>query len=203
MKKIKLNPVLLLALVLGLTLNASAETPAPVMDPQMEAMMQKFQEYSTLNENHKALEVLVGSWDYRSQWWMKTNAKAEESVGTSEISWILNNHFLKQTVSGTSMGQIFEGIGLTGYNNLKKTYETIWIDTMATGMMVGTASFDSDKKVLSEQGNFSCPMVGGNRSYRTTTTITDADHFKSEMFMIDPETNQEFKIMELNYTRKK
>ena len=205
-----LTRVLILVLVLGLTITTDkvfaasiSKDQAAAMDPKMEAMMAKFKEYSTPNENHKALDTLVGSWDYTLNWWMSPDKAPETSTGTSEIGWILNNHFIKQTVSGTSMGQPFEGLGLIGYNNIKKTYETIWLDNMATGMMMGKSQFDADKKVLSEKGDFTCPLVDGNRGYRTMTTLQDADHFTYEMYMNDVETGKEFKSMEIHYTKKK
>ena len=40
------------------------------------------------------------------------------------------------------MGMSFEGMGVTGYDNLKGKYDTIWMDNMASGMMHGTGSFD-------------------------------------------------------------
>ena len=40
------------------------------------------------------------------------------------------------------MGQPFSGVGIDGYDNLRKKYVTTWIDTMGTGIfsMEGTAS---------------------------------------------------------------
>ena len=171
-----------------------------MMDPEM---MAKFQAYSMPNENHKVLDALVGNWSYTLKWWMAPDQAPEESMGASEAGWILNKHFLKQTVNGTSMGQPFEGMGIIGYNNLKNVYESIWLDNMATGMMIGTASFDAVNKMMSESGHFSCPLVNGDRGYRTVTKIQDDDHHSYEMYMTDPKSGQEFKSMEINYTRAK
>ena len=101
------------------------------------------------------------------------------------------------------MGQPFDGMGLVGYDNIKKTYQTIWLDSMGTGMMMGTSSFDADKKVLSESGHFSCPMVNGERTYRSVVTLKDSEHYTYEMYMTDPDSGKEYKAMEINYTRKK
>ncbi len=217
MKTIKFNSVLFLALILGLTLNTGkviaqdqaampameeAQAPAQEMDPKMAAMMEKFKAYSTPTENHRALDILIGNWDYTIKWWMAADKTPEESVGVSEVTWILNGRFLSQKINGTSMGQPFEGIGIVGYNNLKKTYETIWIDNMATGMMIGTGQFNAANKTMMEEGNFSCPLVDGTRGYRTTMKIQDNDHYSYEMYMTDVDSGKEFKAMEINYTRK-
>ena len=178
------------------------EASAQMMDPKMAAMMEKMKEYSTPNENHKVLQALAGNWDYKLSMWMSPDAKPEESSGTSSNEWIMDGRFLQQNVSGTSMGQPFSGMGLIGYDNLKKTYQTVWLDSMGTGMMTGASSFDADKKVFSESGHMSCPMIGGDRAYRTVTALKDNDHYSYEMYMTDPESNKEFKTMEINYTRK-
>ncbi len=173
------------------------------MDPKMAAMMEKMQAYATPNENHKALEPLAGSWTYTLSMWMSPGATPETSTGASESSWIMGGRFLEQKVSGTSMGQPFDGMGIIGYDNIKKTYQTLWLDNMGTGMMMGTSQFDVDKKVLSEQGHMTCPITNGDRTYRTTATLKDADHYTYEMFMSDPDSGKEYKAMEIDYTKKK
>lgn len=54
-----------------------------------DAMMEKWKEFATPNENHRVLDALVGDWDYTVKWWMSPDAKPEVSTGTSEIEWIM------------------------------------------------------------------------------------------------------------------
>ena len=43
-----------------------------------------------------------------------------KSTGSSEVKWIMGGRYLEQTATGTSMGQEFHGMGLMGYDNMKK-----------------------------------------------------------------------------------
>jgi len=166
-----------------------------------DAMMEKWKEFATPNENHKVLGALVGDWDDTVKWWMSPDAKPEESKGTSEIRSIMGGRFIEHTVEGTSMGQPFEGMGITGYDNEKKQYQSIWIDNMGTGIMTGSGNYDPNTKTLADQGTFSCPAVG-QKSYRGVTRIIDQDNFTYEMYMAGPD-GKEFRAMEIVYTRKK
>ena len=178
--------------------SAQGQLP-PGMD---EAMMAKMKEYSTPNENHKVLDQFVGCWTYSSKWWMSSDAKVEESIGSSEVKWILDGRFVEQTVTGTSMNQPFEGRGITGFDNLKKEYTAVWLDNMATGMMISSGKYDAATKTFSEQGSFSCPLVNGPRAYRTVMKIVDDNTHIYEMYTNDKD-GKEFKSMEITYTRKK
>lgn len=166
-----------------------------------DAMMEKWKEFSTPNENHKVLETLVGDWDYSIKWWMSPDAKPEESTGASSIKWIMGGRFIEQSVAGTSMGQPFEGMGIMGYDNEKKQYQSVWIDNMGTGIMTGSGSYDPNTKTLTDQGKFSCPAEG-EKSYRAVLKIIDNDNFTYEWYMTDPE-GKEFRAMKIVYTRKK
>ena len=177
----------------------SKEKPASQHDH--DAMMEKFKEFSTPNENHKVLDPLVGDWDYSIKWWMSPDAAPEESKGTSSIKWIMGGRFIEQSVEGTSMGQPFEGMGIMGYDNEKKQYQSIWIDNMGTGVMTGSGSYDPTTKTLTDQGTFSCPAEG-EKSYRGVLKMIDNDNFTYEWYMPGPD-GKEFRAMEIVYTRKK
>ena len=165
-----------------------------------EAMMAKWKEFATPNENHKALDVLVGDWNHMVKWWMSANAEPEESTGRSEIKWILGDRFLQHKVNGVSMGQPFEGIGIIGYDNGKKEYNSIWIDSMGTGFMKGAGQYDANLRKITEEGHFTCPFRG-QISFRGVTTIKDNDNYTYEMFSPGFD-NKEYRAMEITYTRK-
>jgi hypothetical protein len=166
-----------------------------------DAMMEKWKEYSTPNENHKVLGALVGDWDYTIKWWMSPEAKPEVSKGTSEVEWIMGGRFIQHEVEGTSMGQPFEGMGVMGYDNEKRQYQSVWIDNMGTGVMRGSGSYDSTTKTLTDEGTFSCPAEG-EKSYRGVTKFIDQDNFTYEWYMAGPD-GKEFRAMEIVYARKK
>jgi Protein of unknown function (DUF1579) len=166
-----------------------------------DAMMEKYKEFSTPNENHKVLDTLVGDWDYTIKWWMSPDSKPEESKGTSKVEWIMGGRFIEQEVEGTSMGQPFEGMGIMGYDNEKKQYQSVWIDNMGTGIMTGSGNYDPNTKTLTDHGTFSCPAEG-EKSYRGVLKMIDNDNFTYEWHMAGPD-GKEFRAMEIVYTRTK
>lgn len=180
----------------------SAEVQMPAASGMDEAMMAKMKEYSTPNENHKALDPLVGSWDYSLKWWKAPGDPSEESTGTNEVKWIMDGRFIEQTTMGSMMNQPFEGRGITGFDNLKKEYTSIWLDNMATGVMVSSATYDPAMKTFTEKGSFSCPIIQGQMPFRTITKIIDDNTHTYEMYMNDKD-GKEFKSMEITYKRKK
>ena len=182
--------------------SAENQTQPPQMTPEMQAMMAKWKEASTPAEGHKVLEPLIGTWDATTKWWKDANGQPEESKGTSNAEWILGGRFIQQKYSGTSMGQPFDGIGVTGYDNLAKKYQTSWIDNMGTGMMTGSGTYDAASKSITDAGSFSCPMTGGERTYRSVLKFIDDKSYSYEMYMNDPKTGQEFRGMEIIYTKK-
>jgi hypothetical protein len=188
--------------------NASAEIPevapaaADAKAVEQEALMQKMKERTSPTEAHKALEPLAGEWTYAAKFWMLPEGKPEETTGTSQNTMIFGGRFLKQETKGTWMNEPFEGIGYTGYDNIKAEYESVWLDSMATGLMTSSGQYDAATKMLRLSGANSCPLTGEKaRPGRSELTITDNDHHTYAFYMAGPD-GKEFKMMEIVYQRK-
>ena len=192
----------ILALGLHVAQAEQAKPVQPPMDPAKQAAMEAMQRLGSPSEGHKALEPFVGSWTYTAQWWMSPDAPPESMTGTATNSPIFGGRFLREEISGTTEGQPpFEGVGFTGYDNIRKEYQTIWLDNMATGMMAGSGQFDAATQALTNQGDFSCPVTGEtHRQFRAVWTVVDQDHNTYENYMRTPD-GREFKAMEIHYTR--
>ena len=181
-----------------------AQQPGDPMQLMKQAITESVIQQGSPGEAHKALELFAGNWNYVMQYWMAPEAQPGSASGTSTINLMLGGRFLKHEVKGPSMveGQPpFEGVGFIGYDNLRKEYQTVWMDNMMTGMMRGSGSYDAASKALLEQGDFSCPATGeSHHGYRSTWKVVDADHLLSETYFKTPE-GKEFKSMEIRYTR--
>lgn len=192
------------AVVLSGVARAAEKAAQPAMDPEQQAAMEAMQRLGSPSEGHKALEPLAGTWSYTAEWRMSPDGPAESMSGTSANTLILGGRFLKQEVNGPAMEEgmpPFEGVGFTGYDNLRKEYQSIWFDNMMTGMMRGAGQFDAATKTLTDEGDFSCPVTGEtHRWYRTVWMVVDQDHTTYESYSRTPE-GQEFKSMEIRYTR--
>ncbi|MCA9400171.1 MAG: DUF1579 domain-containing protein [Candidatus Omnitrophica bacterium] len=175
----------------------------PQPPPDQETMMKKWQEFSTPNDNHKVLNQLVGEWSHTVKWWQSPKGDPETSEGASSIAWIMDGRFIEQNVTGMSMGQPFKGKAIVGYNNQKRVYETIWIDSMSTGIMSADAVYDAQSKQLKEEGHYACPLMNTDKKpYKAVTTFVGPDEFKYEMFTVDF-SGEKFKTMEIVYHRVK
>ncbi len=174
------------------------------MDAKAQEMMKQWQEYATPGSNHKILNDMTGKWKYTSKWWAAADAKPEESSGTSTMKMILGGRFLQHDIKGTSMGQPFTGMGITGYDNLKQTFDSVWLDSMGTGVMHGTGTFDTATKTLKDSGTFSSPSAPSKtEKYRSEWQIVDKNKMVYSMFGSAPEGGAEYKQMEMTFTRTK
>jgi hypothetical protein len=194
------NMILALALLIASPVVFAAD--APKMNADQAKMMEKMKAYSTPGEQHKMLSQYAGEWTYTMKSWMEPGAKTEESTGKTTAQMILGGRWLQQNIEGTAMGQPWEGLSYTGYNNLTKQYETIFLDSMGTGSMHGTGSYDKKTKTLADSGDFSCPLSDDKkREYRGEWKFVDKNNMTYTMYMPDLKTNKEFKMMEINYKR--
>jgi len=185
----------------GLNLWAEeAATPAP-MDAATAAKMEAMKKLGAPNENHKALEPFVGSWNATVQWRMSPDSNTDKSQGTSYNHWILDDRFVQEVFKGTSMGQPLSGIGFLGYDNIRGEYTSVWLDNMSTGIMVSSGQYDAAEKTISKSGTVSCPMTGEkSRPVRSVCQVVDKDHYTLKMYMNDKD-GKEFKAMEIEYER--
>jgi hypothetical protein len=171
----------------------------PAMDEK--AMMEMMAKLGTPGEAHKALEPMVGTWDTKVTSWMDPAAPPMVSTGTSENRWIMGNRFIEQRFQGSFMDQPFEGIGYTGYDNLKKKYIGTWMDSMGTGIFTSLGTADASGKTVTLTGMMDDPMTG--KAMKTTSVVKVVDNNKHTMEMWCPAPDgKPNKMMEIENTRK-
>ena len=168
------------------------------MDPQ--AMMEQYKTLATPGEPHKLFTSLAGSWTTTTKEWMEPGKPPTESPGTAEMKMLLDGRFLYQEYNSQMMGQPFYGIGIDAYDNLRKRYVTVWLDTMSTGVftMEGTAS--ADGKTITLKGQHGEPG-GGHMTHRAIWKIVDNNTQTFEMYGTHGH-GKEVKMLEITYSRK-
>jgi hypothetical protein len=167
---------------------------------QHQAMMEAWMKAATPGDAHKALEPFVGTWDVKVKSWMEPGAEPMESAGTSENRWVLDGRWVEQQFKGTFMDMPFNGIGYTGYDNMKKQYVGTWMDNMSTAAMLSTGTGDAN--VWKFTSTMDDPVTGKATPVKETITVTDKDNHLLEMWSPAPDGSM-FKTMEIRYTRKK
>src|SRR5678815_2151756 len=128
------------------TKTESKSTPA--VDPQMAEMMKKAEEASTPGAEHKKLEPFVGEWNAEVKMWMAPDAPPTVSKGTAKSAWILNGRFVQEDFTGEMMGKPFKGMSLTGYDNVRQKYRSVWVDDMSTTIVTSEGDADPAGKVF-------------------------------------------------------
>jgi len=164
---------------------------------QMEAMMKAMMP----GEQHKLLNNMVGTFDLKVTAWMMPGEPPMNSTGTSVNTWIMGGRYVEQKTSGSFMGQPFNGLGYTGYDNLKKTYWSSWMDNMGTGIMTSTGATTDNGKTWKFSGTEPDPMTGKDTPVEEHITVVDKDHYTFDMWSPGPDGKM-MKVMEIAYTRK-
>jgi hypothetical protein len=167
-------------------------------DNDMKAMMA----YSTPGETHKMMAKSVGTWSAGITMWMQPNTPPMNSTGEMKCEMILGGRYLKSTNTGNFMGQPFEGIGVTGYDNAKKVFVNNWIDNMGTGMTTLTGTWDAASNSITFTGSMVDPASGKDIPIREVMKFVDDNHQTMEMYASAAPGGQEFKTMEIKFTRK-
>lgn len=190
------------ALLTGCATFALAQdaSKTPAMSAAEQAAMEKWQKAMTPGASHKTLETMAGTWDTSVTSWMAPGAPPQTSNGTSVNRMIMGGRYLEQRFSGSVMGQPFEGLGYTGYDNVTGKYWGSWMDNMSTGVMTSTGS--GDGKSYKFAATMSDPMSGGPSTAEERITVVDKDHHTFEMWGPGPD-GKSFKMMEIKYSRKK
>ena len=194
--------LVLCLLVLGFSLPALAQHEGHQMTPEQQKMMEAWQKAATPGEAHRALDAMVGTWDTTIRFWEAAGAPPQESTGTSENRWILGNRYVEQRFKGAAMGMPFEGIGYTGYDNIRKQYFGTWMDSMSTALMTTTGKTTDGGKTWTFKGTMDDPMSGKAFDVEERITVVNKDKHVFEMWHPGND-GKIYKAMEITYTRKK
>jgi len=178
--------------------------------PNENDMMAMMMELMKPGENHKLLAQWVGSWTYSVKSWMNPdpNAPPMESTGSAVFReamggrFVINDHTGKMQMPGpdgkmTDMD--FKGMGIDGYDNARKKFVFSWIDNMGTGIMKMEGDYDPSTKTFTYRGEEEM-MPGIKTKVRVAVKITDKDHHTMEFY--EDRGGTDFKVMQINYTRK-
>lgn len=197
--KVSLTGALLCAFAFTAVAQHEHPDKKPAMDP---AMMEAMMKAGTPGDAQKKLDSMVGTWDTKVTMWMVPGADSMTSNGTSTNQWVMGGRYLEQRFKGDFGGMPFEGLGYSGYDNVKKQYWGTWIDNMSTGIMTSTGSASDDGKTWDFTATMADPMTGKDSTVKEKVTIIDADHHTMEMWGPGPDGKM-FKTMEIAYARKK
>ena len=186
---------------------ATSPATAPAGQPNPAEMI----ELSKLNENHKLLADLAGTWSYNVKMWMNPdpNAKPQESKGTAVRKPIMDGRYFTLDVSGKMQmpgadgkpkDMQFKGMSIEGYDNVKQKFVATWIDNFGTGIEFSDGTYDPATKTFTYTSEMEA-VPGMKTKIREVVKIVDKNHHTLEWY--ENRGGQEVRTMEINYTRKK
>jgi len=149
---------------------------------------------------HERLSDLAGKWDVAIQY--KLGEKVQDGKATCEAKWILDGRFLQQDYHSRFQGKPFHVLQILGYDNQKKKFIELMMDTMSTSVLHNEGEISEDGKVITNQGESRDPMTKKPIKLRTRYTISDRDHFTLEWYRVD-EGGKEEKTVTLRHSRTK
>lgn len=197
----KLKNLLCAGVVLAVSLacqstSSSAKSDAPPSDADMNA---RWMAYATPGAEHQVLQQKVGRWSLAVTMFVP-GAEPMKSTGSSEVKLAMDGRFLMDKTEGEAMGQPFQGVGTTGYDNLKKKYVATWIDNMGTGVSYAEGTYDAKAKTFTYKCKMPDVMAGKWIEGRETDTMTDANHWTMRAYQPGPD-GKEYMSMQIDYTR--
>lgn len=170
---------LVLAAAVLAGVSASAQEP-PVAQPGPE---------------HKLLQESEGTWD------AVVKGGPQESKCVAIMKMTCGGLWLVSEFRGDFGGAPFEGRGLDGYDQDKKKYVGVWVDSMTSGYMTFEGTYDEKTKSLTSYGEGKGPD-GNPAKFKAVTKHTDKDHQTFIMSLVGPDGN-DIPLMTIEYTRRK
>lgn len=183
---------------------------APAMSPEEAKAMKNMEEAGKVTENHKLLsDNLAGEWTYENKMWH--GPEVEVSTGTCSTKAVFGGRYLHAAHKGSMqmpgpdgkmMDMQFEGMSVTGYDNIKKKFVGTWSDSMSTGIFMSEGMYDPGTKSFTYTGEMpDCMQDFKIVKIRHVIKIIDKDKHVFEWYQ--PMDGKDTKTMEITYTRKK
>lgn len=171
----------------------------PAMSPEeMKKMMEEYRKANMAGPEHEMLAKLVGEWDVASKIFPGPGAPPMESKGEGEADKEYDGRFVELEVTGTVMGEAWNGTYLLGYDRFKKHYTITMWSNVTTAMNHGTGTYDEASKTISY--NVRMDDAHGDRPTRFTIRFNADGTHTIEAYDTVPGMG-EVRVMEAVFTK--
>jgi hypothetical protein len=153
------------------------------------------QEFERPGPEHAHMKEFVGKWDAVME------MGGQKSKATAEYRTICDGMWLESDFEGDLGGIKFQGHGVDGYNQKKKKYVGVWVDSMSSAPLHFEGDIDPTTKLMVMSGESLGPD-GKPQKFKSTTEFKDKNHFTFKMYMVEPD-GKEQPAFTIDYTRRK
>ena len=162
----------------------------------MAKMLKLGEQLATPNENHLFLKKLTGDWVTTS-----SIMEMDEELGVAKNEMIFGDRFLESSYGGAFAGVKYTGRMTIGYDNYKKKFVAVFIDTLGTSMRTAEGMLDHSKTTLYLWGTMDEWMTDEHdKPVMYRYDIIDHDHFDLEIHDLGM-APRDTKVITVNYTR--
>jgi len=167
-----------------------------------EAESAAWMEFMTPGEHHHRMaKQFVGDWEITSKMWMAPEMPPQTSQLEATVEPIMGGRYLRETVRGDWQGMPWDGVSISGYDNIKKAPVFAWFDSMSTGIMYGEGEISADGKTYTYKTGSPNPMSGEYEPMKMETHVKGMDKHVAKFFKKAPDGSW-WLHMELTYERK-
>jgi hypothetical protein len=136
---------------------------------------------------------MVGTWDCTVKM-----AGSPESKATATYKLECGGMWLAEDFKGDFGGMAFQGKGMDSYDQNKKKYVSVWMDSMSSSPMISEGVYDADKKTMTMTGEM-VGMDGKPGKVKMVTEQKDDDTAVFNMYTGGSDTP----MMTITYKRQK
>jgi hypothetical protein len=166
--------------------------------------MMAYANAGTPGEMHAWLASQSGKWKGKNTMWMAPGAPEMVTESASEVTVGMDGRYTITNFSGDMPGMgKFQGMGVMGYDNVSQKFVSTWIDNQGTGIMRGEGTLSADKKTLTTEYVYNCPITKAPTKMREINMFPDANTMIMEMHATDPKSKVEYKCMRIELKRVK
>jgi len=177
--------IVLLIIAGSLVAMLNAKTRGQSEGQDMGAAMQRWIDAGTPGENHRFLVQFVGKWKTTTKAWMTPGQPPATSHGEAETESVMGGRYFISRSKDTLVGQPRESLFINGYNNTRKQFFLINVDSTSTGWMIAKGTLSQDKKKLTYVCEMDEPMTGEiGKSFKSVVEFIDDDHHDINVYEV-------------------
>jgi hypothetical protein len=156
----------------------------------------------TPGDMQKFLAKDAGTWKAKNKMWMAPGADPIDCEAKVVVTPVMDGRFMKTEMTGEMPGMgPYSSIGFNGYDNVSQQFVGTALDNMSTDIMNGTGKLSADKKVLTWNYTFNCPLTKKPTALRQVETETGPKTKTIEIYSTDPKSGKEYKMMVCEMTK--
>lgn len=178
--------------------------PAQVVLPTQRTIEEQAAEAENASRpgpEHKALDVLVGTWSTTTVTVAADGSESEPRHGNALIDWVFASRYLRWDATLELGGVVHATTGFLGYDRSSAEYQMLMISDLATGMSVARGRGDVRGTGIRLVIELVDPATGGINRAESTLRATTADHFELDQLGLDARTGEERVVRRTHYRR--